>query len=84
MHVGRYRRTAEADTFEARRCSRTVIHPDWSFSTSQHDIALCFLNASSSLPPAALPGISADRVPLQDGRTELQVLGWGAQREGGG
>lgn len=38
------------------QCTQSVVHPSWSFSLAQNDIALCFLNGTSRFPPIALAG----------------------------
>ena len=35
-------------------CTRSVVHPDWSFTTTQNDIALCFLHGRAKFQPVAL------------------------------
>ncbi|GLC39881.1 hypothetical protein PLESTB_001312200 [Pleodorina starrii] len=81
VHIGRYyTETSDQQGHDVRKCVTSVVHPGWSFTRGQNDLALCFLDSPSSRPTMMLvPGNL--RLYAQ---TSLVVVGFGAKQEGGG
>lgn len=59
VHLGHYYLFPSATAVNTNQvqeldCVRSVAHPDWSFITTQNDIALCFLNGRANFPAVVL------------------------------
>eukprot|EP00887_Chlorella_sp_A99_P001098 scaffold14.g1098.t1 len=78
VHVGRFQLTG-ADDYTSHRATTTVLHEGYVASTSENDLALLFLDSSSSKSPLALPG--AGGLTLAANQL-LVAAGWGTTAEG--
>ena len=80
VNLGRYYRTSNTLPYSISQCKYTIIHPEWSFSStpSRGDVALCIL-------PKAFPQYNNLRLSTLPPPVDalFTVIGWGTTSQNG-